>query len=63
VSRWAFDELGTGRVQLFTEPGNVASQRVAEKAGFMREGLLRRYLYIKGQHRDGVIFSLLPEDL
>ena len=29
----------------------------------MREGLLRRYLYIKGRHRDGVIFSLLPEDL
>ena len=63
VSRWAFDELGAGRVQLFTEPANVASQRVAEKAGFMREGVLRRYLYIKGQRRDGVIFSLLPEDL
>jgi RimJ/RimL family protein N-acetyltransferase len=63
VSRWAFDELGAGRVQLFTEPGNVASQRVAEKAGFVREGVLRRYLYIKGQRRDGVIFSLLPEDL
>jgi RimJ/RimL family protein N-acetyltransferase len=28
-----------------------------------RESVLRRYLYIKGQRRDGVIFSLLPEDL
>jgi ribosomal-protein-alanine N-acetyltransferase len=63
VSRWAFEELGAGRVQLFTEPGNVASQRVAEKAGFVREGVLRRYLNIKGERRDGVIFSLLPEDL
>jgi RimJ/RimL family protein N-acetyltransferase len=63
VSRWALEELGAGRVQLFTEPGNVASQRVAEKAGFVREGVLRRYLNIQGERRDGVIFSLLPEDL
>jgi RimJ/RimL family protein N-acetyltransferase len=61
VSRYAIAERGAGRVQLFTEPGNVASQRVAEKAGFVREGILRRYLNIKGR-RDGVIFSLLPDD-
>ena len=32
VARFAFDELGAARVQLVTEPDNVASQRVAEKA-------------------------------
>jgi RimJ/RimL family protein N-acetyltransferase len=63
LARYAVEELGAGRVQLFTEPENIASQRVAEKAGFVREGVLRRYLNIKGQRRDGVVFSLLPEDL
>ena len=31
VARFAFDELGAARVQLVTEPDNLASQRVAEK--------------------------------
>jgi RimJ/RimL family protein N-acetyltransferase len=38
IARFAFDELGAARVQLTTEPDNLASQRVAEKAGFTREG-------------------------
>jgi RimJ/RimL family protein N-acetyltransferase len=63
VSRYAINDLGAGRVQLFTEPENVPSQRVAEKAGFVREGVLRRYLNMKGTRRDGVVFSLLPGDL
>lgn len=63
VARFAVHELGAGRVQLTTEPGNIASQRVAEKAGFRREGVLRSLLEIKGRRRDCVIFSLLPADL
>jgi [ribosomal protein S5]-alanine N-acetyltransferase len=64
LSRWALTELGTGRVQLLAEPDNEASQRVAEKAGFEREGLLRRYVRLRdGARRDGIMFSLLPEDL
>ena len=31
-------ELGIARLELFVEAGNVASERVAEKAGFQREG-------------------------
>jgi RimJ/RimL family protein N-acetyltransferase len=60
VARFAFDELGAARVQLVTEPDNVASQRVAEKAGFIREGTLRSFLSFKGRRRDAVMFSLLP---
>jgi [ribosomal protein S5]-alanine N-acetyltransferase len=63
VARFAFDELGAGRVQLTTELDNLASQRVAEKAGFSREGVLRSYLDFKGRRRDAVMFSLLAEDL
>ena len=63
LSHWALEELATGRVQLLAEPENPSSQRVAEKAGFRREGVLRRYLNFMDGRRDGVMFSLLPEDL
>jgi RimJ/RimL family protein N-acetyltransferase len=64
LSRWAFESLGLGRIELVTDPENIASQRVAEKAGFQREGVLRSMLLNRdGSRRDGVIFSLLPEDL
>ncbi len=64
LSRLGFDELGLGRVELVTDPDNIASQRVAEKAGFTREGILRSILVNRdGSRRDGVMFSLLPEEL
>jgi len=64
LSRWAFAELGLGRVELVTDPDNIASQRVAEKAGFQREATLRSILANRdGSRRDGLMFSLLPGDL
>jgi RimJ/RimL family protein N-acetyltransferase len=63
LARWAFDDLGIARLQLTCGPDNVASQGVAERAGFTREALLRSHLPFKGGRRDTVVFSLLPEDL
>jgi RimJ/RimL family protein N-acetyltransferase len=63
VSRWALRELGLPRVQLVTDPENVPSQCVAERAGFRREGLLRSYLELQGGRRDCLIFSLLEGEL
>lgn len=40
---WGLDVLGLPRVDLLTDPDNVASQRVAEKAGFVLEGVLRAH--------------------
>ena len=63
LARWAVEELAAARMQLYTDPENTASQRVAERAGFRREGTLRSWVEIKGVRRDAVIYSLLPEDL
>jgi RimJ/RimL family protein N-acetyltransferase len=65
VSRWAFDELGCERLQLRADADNVGSQRVAEKAGFTREGVLRSVHFNPRQQRrvDFVMFSLLPGEL
>lgn len=63
VSGWAFAELGVGRLSLITDPENLASQRVAERAGFRREGLLRAWHPTRSGRRDSVMFSLIPDDL
>jgi RimJ/RimL family protein N-acetyltransferase len=59
LSRWALEKLGSERVQLLAEPGNHASRRVAEKAGFKPEGTLRHYLDVRGERRDGIMFALV----
>jgi RimJ/RimL family protein N-acetyltransferase len=65
VSRWALDELGCARLQLRADLLNLPSQRVAEKAGFTREGVLRSVHFNPRQNRrvDFVMFSLLPGEL
>jgi RimJ/RimL family protein N-acetyltransferase len=62
-SRWALDELKLPRLQLGTIPGNTASERVAEKVGYSREGVLRSYLDQRGERRDVLMWSLLPGEL
>jgi len=59
---WAFDELELPRMQLGTFPGNDASERVAEKCGFTREGVLRAWMEQRGERRDTTMWSLLPGD-
>jgi len=64
LCRWAVDELRLGRLELATDSDNHASQRVAAKAGFQREGVMRSALENRdGSRRDSVFFSLLPEEL
>jgi RimJ/RimL family protein N-acetyltransferase len=64
LSRHGLDQLELQRLELITDPDNGASQRVAEKVGFRREGVLRAHLrHPDGRIRDSVMFSLLPGEL
>jgi ribosomal-protein-alanine N-acetyltransferase len=65
ASRWALGELGCERLQLRADEQNVPSQRVAVKAGFTREGVLRSVHFNARLNRrvDFVMFSLLPSEL
>ena len=63
LARWAVTNGGVERLELTTHPDNVASQRVAEKAGFTREGVLRGHTKFQEGRRDSVMYSLLPGDL
>jgi ribosomal-protein-alanine N-acetyltransferase len=62
LSRWALGRLDVARLQLFTDIDNEVSMRVAERAGFVREGMLRNWYDLRGERRDAVMFSLLPRD-
>ena len=63
LAGWGFSALGLARIELTCGPNNLASQRVAERCGFVREGVLRSHQVFKGARRDSVIFSLLPGEL
>jgi len=63
VCRWGFGDLGLARIQLGTLPGNVSSERVAEKCGFQREGVLRSWIEQRGERRDVTMWSLLRDEL
>lgn len=59
LCRHGFEALGLERCEGLAEKGNPGSQKVLEKAGFRREGLLRSFIVNKGVRRDMVMFSLL----
>ncbi|WP_282204088.1 GNAT family N-acetyltransferase [Kitasatospora fiedleri] len=63
LGEWLLGEQGFQRLQLFAATGNTASQRVAEKAGFQKEGVLRNAGYIHTGRVDLYVFSLVPDDL
>jgi RimJ/RimL family protein N-acetyltransferase len=63
VSRWALGDLGLARLALFAEPSNERSRRVAQRSGYVEEGVLRSYMEIGDRRVDCVVFSLLPSDL
>ncbi|WP_157249294.1 GNAT family N-acetyltransferase [Nonomuraea typhae] len=63
VSRWGLGELAIPRLELHVEPWNTASWKAAERAGFVREGLLRSWQEIGGERRDMYVYSKLLADL
>jgi RimJ/RimL family protein N-acetyltransferase len=59
---WGFSK-GIERVFLVVHPENTASNGLAARLGFTREGVLRSYEPIKGNRPDLVSWSLLPSDV
>ena len=62
ICQWGFEALGLERIDLLAASANAASQRVAERAGFTREGVLRSYMQGKEGRQDMVAYGLLWTD-
>jgi RimJ/RimL family protein N-acetyltransferase len=60
--RYLFAHTTAHRVEAVTEAENLAEQRVLEKAGFIREGVMRGVFWRDGAYRDGALYSLLRAD-
>ena len=50
------------RVQADTETTNKASQKVLEKGGFTKEGVIRKHFFSSGEWRDSFTYSILREE-
>jgi hypothetical protein len=62
LARWSFEQLGLERLALHTSSDNLASQAVAGRAGFTREGVLRSWEERHGERADIVVFSQISRD-
>jgi RimJ/RimL family protein N-acetyltransferase len=62
LTSWAFTDRGAQRVSLMIGVDNVGSQRVAAKAGYQLEGVLRSSYFKQGQRGDVQLWSRLPTD-
>lgn len=61
VSDWAFFRAGVARLELGAAVENLASRRVAERAGFQPEGIARMRLPTpRGERTDEARYGLLP---
>ncbi len=59
---YLFLAKGIHRIQASTDPENTASQRILEKAGFVKEGISRKSSFVRGEWRDEYRYSLLREE-
>ena len=57
--KWIFNERGLHRLELLMSVNNLASQRVAEKAGATCEAVLRQRLWLANERQDAVLFAIL----
>ena len=63
AARFAFDALGMTRVEIAADPDNLASRRVAEKAGATLEAIARNRIVMRGRALPAALYSLVPEDV
>ena len=63
ICRWGFDTLGLERIELLAATANLPSQRVAERAGFTPEAVLRSYFAHDGKRHDMIAYALLADEV
>lgn len=62
ILQYGFETLLLNRIYLYTEVENVAAQKLFEKVGFVREGLIRQDILSHGKYADRYAYGYLRED-
>lgn len=60
LGEFGLRDLKLQRVEIVASVSNLGSLRVAEKAGALKEGVLRNRIVLHGQPHDAVMHSLIP---
>lgn len=63
AARFGFDELKLHRIQAAVMPDNISSLKVLEKAGFVEEGILKKYQFGKEFHDTVMLAAVREENL
>jgi ribosomal-protein-serine acetyltransferase len=63
LAKWGLKQLGLTRIEIVAAIENIASQRVAAKAGAAPEGVLRSRIILEGVPHDAAMFSFVLTDL
>lgn len=59
VVKYGYHHLQLERIEALIEPENVPSQKLVERQGFLREGLLRHYEFARGKFDDLYMYSII----
>ncbi|MFO1445104.1 GNAT family N-acetyltransferase [Bacillus sp. Bva_UNVM-123] len=62
VLTYGFEQMNLQRIEALIEPPNIPSQKLVERQGFRREGLLRSYEFTCGKFDDLYMYSLLKQE-
>ena len=62
VADYLFAATDLNRVEASTDVANIAEQRALEKAGYVREGVMRRAQFRGGAYHDLAYYSRLRDD-
>ncbi len=63
VIDFGFHTLEINRIEAEVMQGNIVSEKVLVKLGFIREGILRQWMFWNGNHYDMTMYSVLKEDV
>lgn len=61
ILQYGFEELGLNRIYLYTEIDNIAAQKLFERVGFIKEGVVRQDILSHGKYVDRIVFGYLRE--
>ncbi len=61
IIRFGFDDLGMQRIYATADPRNLASLKVLQKSGMVKEGILKSDMIVRGETRDSVLMAILKD--
>lgn len=62
ILEYGFEKLGLNRIYLFTEVDNESAQKLFEKVGFVKEGIIRKDILSHGKFVDRILYGVLKEE-